>query len=413
MLVLGWAQALANTPESDSPVSPAGLYVSEDGHSFSLPNNDGDLRTFSDEPIGRDNSRTARLSDREYVTTSNGAGLLVPPPHRDSPPTVSYLHDDQQTHLAWGSVDKAQSYAIEIDGRLADVTEDRTSTIPYVSDGSVTVTALSAPANQARNVISRIDENTYSETDYELAGQILAELVVWPSTPEELARVSAELRELDDSSASLRETDTRDAAIEGNDEFVTPESAETLSAPAVTRIRHTTFIPDASVTAFPCRTNGTFIGDNRGFSATAPSYRTRGDIVFSWPGNSFQRTVGTTFWRQSNGHVIPRTQSLAGMTSSFTSPNTTRRTFRINHDMGNPFCLSGTGRIFATYQGDVRRVSGFNALSLWGTHDRAPNHEVYYTDSQSGWFTVRRWNRGAFTCLTPSPCTRVSYSVTR
>lgn len=416
MLSSGWATAQADETSDALPTQPTGLLVvSEDGHSFGLTDPRATLTMSSGQALTRDDGGLSRLIDREYVVTPDGsAGLLVPPPHHESPPPVSYLHSNDRTHLAWGRVGGARSYVVEVDGLIVGVTEERTFVVPAVFDVPVTVTAMRAPATRASEIVHQLDTTGYSEAGQDLAEQIIAELVLWPSTPDELRQVGAELLELEGGAGSDVEFDQL-AASGASAAVAASGSSAIRSLPSSTRIRHTTFIPDVAVPAQPCRAEGFFLGDDRGFSATSGRFRTRGDIVFGWPGNSFQRHVTTTRWvRVLGGSITSRPRSLAGLSASFTSPSSTRRTFRINHDMANPFCWNPLPhRIVATYQGDVRRVGGFNGLSLWGTHDRAPNHEVYYTDSQSGWFAVRRWNRGAFACLTPSPCTRVSYSVTR
>lgn len=125
--------------------------------------------------------------------------------------------------------------------------------------------------------------------------------------------------------------------------------------PDYTIIRYQTFIPNYSVNApLPvCAPvdghNYRFLGDNRGFDATASSYRTRFDVRVNWINNtaiSPTRTVGITtrqkqdpvtkVWEFDGTAVASNDKMDLTLQGTQTSNHAT---FNIRQDVTNPYCI--------------------------------------------------------------------------
>lgn len=194
-------------------------------------------------------------------------------------------------------------------------------------------------------------------------------------------------------------------------------SAATAAAtlPDYTVVRYMTFIPNTWVTAPPfdaCSTSGTFrfLGDNRGFSPTASSFRTRFDVRVNWLNNtaiSPTRTVGTTIrqkfndstkkWESAGSDIA----SIETMTLTLSGPQTSNHaTFNIHQDVVNPFCTSApTNGIFADFDLSIWRAGSY---SYSGTALLAPNHELYIKDQdKTYWDSLFTSETKNMDCLIP------------
>lgn len=143
-------------------------------------------------------------------------------------------------------------------------------------------------------------------------------------------------------------------------------------------LRYTTFLADKWVAnPNPLSKYRWFTGDNRGYSATASSYRTRADvnICFCSAGSSvgINKYVGKTHGYDSNKKFLGSgTASSKGISLSNVSTGKSKITFKINHAVGNP--------LVTALNVDYTVNAEFNSngkYKLSGDHDQAPHHEVY------------------------------------
>lgn len=179
-------------------------------------------------------------------------------------------------------------------------------------------------------------------------------------------------------------------------------AAAAVSLPDTTNIRYATFIRDYSLAApiagvcSPLFGKYRFRGDNRGFSPTSASFRTRFDVNIHWLTNTTSaiRLVGQTrrekYDDASYKWVLDATdtasnstmvyKALSSQTSSYTS-------FHIEQDVVNPMCNDlFTNGVYFDY--DVR-IYRSGSYSFVGTSLLAPDHELYIKDSDSTtWTTV-------------------------
>jgi len=185
------------------------------------------------------------------------------------------------------------------------------------------------------------------------------------------------------------------ASIDVPEEFV-EAPIQTLGIPDVGAevpaylFRYQTFIPFASVDN-PNQYHETLIGeygtrlkgDNRGFDPFSNKYRTRVDVYADWwyPDLYADRLVGESVLYDSDGNVLMRdTASNSGIKVTKDLVSSTKMMWRVNHDVGVPFDPTYPN-ITYYYEGTVYKNGTF---SLRGSHDKAPNHEIYagnaYTD---------------------------------
>lgn len=154
--------------------------------------------------------------------------------------------------------------------------------------------------------------------------------------------------------------------------------------------RYQTYIPFASVDN-PNQIHETQIGeygtrlkgDNRGNDAFSNKYRSRVDVFADWwyPNLFGEKTVGESILYDSSGNILLRgTASTDGIKVTKDLVTSTKMMWRVNHDVGVPFSASYPN-ITYYYEGTVYKNGTF---SLRGSHDKAPNHELYagnaYTD---------------------------------
>lgn len=183
--------------------------------------------------------------------------------------------------------------------------------------------------------------------------------------------------------------------------------------PDTTNIRYATFIREYSLAApilgvcSPLFGRYRFRGDNRGFSPTSASFRTRFDVNIHWSKNTTSaiRLVGQTrrevYDDAENNWVLDKTatannssmiyKALSSQTSSFTS-------FHIQQDVVNPMCVDDvTNGVYFDY--DVR-VYRSGSYSFTGTSLLAPDHELYIKDSDATiWTTVFQKEVKTMDCL--------------
>ncbi|WP_214483141.1 DUF3238 domain-containing protein [Bacillus sp. SM2101] len=155
-------------------------------------------------------------------------------------------------------------------------------------------------------------------------------------------------------------------------------------------LRYTTFLKDKWVK----NPNGLskykwFSGDNRGYSATSLSYRTRThvNICFCSAAESvtLERYVGTTHGYDVNKKLIDSdTASEAGIVLINVDIDSAKIKFDVDHGVGNPLVAS----LDVNYELVGEFYSNGN-YKLSGEHDQAPHHEVYLKRSNSSsWETV-------------------------
>ncbi|MED4302133.1 DUF3238 domain-containing protein [Geobacillus stearothermophilus] len=156
--------------------------------------------------------------------------------------------------------------------------------------------------------------------------------------------------------------------------------------------RYTTFIPYAKVDNPNAIHEGILgeygtqlKGDNRGFDPFSNKYRTRVDVYTTWwyndPELFYDRFVGESVLYDSKGNVLLRgTASPNGIKVTKDLVSSTKMMWRVNHDVGVPF-HSSYPNITYYYEATVYKNGNF---SIRGSHDKAPNHEIYagnaYTD---------------------------------
>ncbi|MBL4953332.1 DUF3238 domain-containing protein [Neobacillus sp. YIM B02564] len=126
-----------------------------------------------------------------------------------------------------------------------------------------------------------------------------------------------------------------------------------------------------------------FTGDDRGYNATASSYRTRADvnICFCSAGNSvgLNRSVGTTHGYDKNKKFLKSgTASSSGIDIENLNLGKSKITFKLTYAVGNPLVTS----LDIDYYVNAEFYSNGN-YKLSGEHDQAPHHEVYLKGSNS------------------------------
>lgn len=190
------------------------------------------------------------------------------------------------------------------------------------------------------------------------------------------------------------------------DSVFQPESAVALTLPSSTTFRYTTFIRDEFVYApdiacvQPSGSVYEYNGNNRGFSATSSSFKTRFGVTADWTNGgdlSVTRSVQPTklYKLEANGTrtlLQTKTASTAGMSISVVSESPTLSSFRLTHDVKNPFCNSLAGGIFYDVRVSVARSEPFSAS---GTVLKFPDHELYVKDNNQSAWTVIFQNRAS------------------
>ncbi|MFM6939243.1 MAG: DUF3238 domain-containing protein, partial [Rhodoluna sp.] len=183
----------------------------------------------------------------------------------------------------------------------------------------------------------------------------------------------------------------------------------TAILPAITTVRDLTFIPEAWVNApyMGCAdaTNYDFKGDNRSWSSSSSSYRTKFDVSIDWNGGpalSSMRSVGeTSLWLNFFGNrtlTKAATASNSTMTLTLISKTNSSVSFKMYQDVKNPICLNFvTNGIFFNLNWNVSRLGSY---SVQGTYMPVPNHEAYVSSGgSSAWVAVFQTEHQSFACL--------------
>jgi hypothetical protein len=183
--------------------------------------------------------------------------------------------------------------------------------------------------------------------------------------------------------------------------------------PASTLIRYTTFIPNFSVDApsIVCtpadgRTYR-FLGDNRGPSPTATSFKTRFDVRVNWTldTKTITKSVGQTkrqVYISSTQSWVPSeyaTASTASMIFASLAPQSNGYTkFKMKQDVLNPLCNDFfTNGIYFDFDVSVYQTGSY---TIAGVALLAPDHELYVKDSDSTtWTTVFNRPTKSMSCL--------------
>lgn len=123
-----------------------------------------------------------------------------------------------------------------------------------------------------------------------------------------------------------------------------------------------------------------FKGDNRGFSSTAETYRTKtvGDSIFytdsTTASEAFYKDVHTTYAYDENYSLVSsKTDSGNNINRLVNSISASKVDVTVYHKSGNPYAVSGNE---IDYNLRVITQKG-GSYSFEGIHDRAPSHELY------------------------------------
>jgi hypothetical protein len=200
-------------------------------------------------------------------------------------------------------------------------------------------------------------------------------------------------------------------------EAATPDSLsgeigfESFSAtPASSTFVYRTFIASATApSGFPvCSPAGDsqyrFVGDNRSYSPTAGTHRTRVAVTFNWTtaSTSVARSAGNTHRQQFISGAWTTTETRSSSTSGLTTTvfrmNSSNALVNITVDARNPFCNSAALPIYGTMALEVTRAGNYSING--GSRRTVPHHEAYIKKSTSAsWTPVFRLPVSSFSCL--------------
>ncbi|WP_339837292.1 DUF3238 domain-containing protein [Paenibacillus sp. FSL R7-0272] len=134
-----------------------------------------------------------------------------------------------------------------------------------------------------------------------------------------------------------------------------------------------------------------FKGDNRGFSSSAETYRTKtvGDTIFytdsTTASEAFYKDVSTTHALDKDKKLVStKTDSGQHINRIVNSKTSSKTDVTVFHKSGNPYAVSGNE---IDYQMRVITQKG-GSYSFAGTHDRAPAHELYVRLSNGTTLTI-------------------------
>ncbi len=421
LLILACVAVVSVPVGAEPPAEATGLAVRSDGSFFV-----SGLRSESPEFVAGDNrDDRARIEPTEKGTRVSGVGpgervrtrlasdsdsseveLVLTGDHRsgnrlDNAAPISYALSTTRLMLAWPDIQGTDSYAIFVDDELVRTSVRKNKvTIPKPNKLPTNITVLAVEAENGQR------------SNPDLIDQIVTETGI---------NMVEGYKVLVDMGAHVSETRT------GN----SPDSPNLRASPAEpnnTTVRHTSFIPDAWVGA-PSFCGGGwnpgeayfFRGDNRSFSATSPSHRTQADVYMPWSSGSpgeLRKSIGLTrrYIREGMGeyqYVDSDRASAGGIVGSINTVTATRRDFDVDHTVKDPYCPAWIpAAVNANFQGTIYRGAGNSGYHVHGSHERTPNFEFYYKDNTStNFYTIRRWNRGGWHCITA--CTMASYSYVR
>ena len=186
---------------------------------------------------------------------------------------------------------------------------------------------------------------------------------------------------------------------------------ESFSAtPASSTFVYRTFIASATApSGFPaCSPGGDsqyrFVGDNRSYSSTAGTHRTRVAVTFNWTtaSTSVARSVGNTHRQRfiSGAWTTTETRNAgtSGITTSVFRMNSSSALVNITVDVRNPFCNAAALPIYGTMALEVTRAGNYSING--GSRRTVPHHEAYIKKSTSAsWTPVFRLPVSDFSCL--------------
>lgn len=223
----------------------------------------------------------------------------------------------------------------------------------------------------------------------------------------------------------LEEVSIQGVTLQPGDDLAWVEGASASPAAATTTLKYMTFIPEryVPVPSIGCtytdREKYFFGGDNRTFSSTATSFKTKFEVRVSWLDSTVtsSRIVGPTtiFEKLSSGlyqTISTTTASNTTMKLTEVVASSTKAEFRMQQDVKNPECDHiFTNGIYFNFKVVIQRSGSY---SLTGQRIQVPNHEIYIKDSDTaGWKTVFRDPYLYFeNCLkaitTPPECTETT-----
>ena len=336
---------------------------------------------------------------RVYLYDQEGipAGMLSGPVETSDAPggaTTSSVHpvsyvirrDGRRSTLemAWRDVDSVDLYEVRLNGDLLESTSQTNARVPLADlavGDYISVDAIDREARQEESTVGTM-------------GLIVSEFT--------MGAVS-----LDQAPAEADSFEVQAAVLPTSHYF-----------------RFTTFIPTQYAAIgfwedLGCTVpsgSAYFGGDNRSFSYSGSTYRTRANVWWTWATTTqgSARYVGTTrVYNSSKILISSKTASTSGIQVSGPYPvNALEKRFHIRHAVGNPYCSSLSA---IDYQIDmyVERTAGYNGFTASGKNDRAPNYEFYYDDNTISPVRFRGWamTPNQFACL--AFCTQATFSIVK
>lgn len=285
--------------------------------------------------------------------------------------------------------------------------------------------------------IAEVSNTQYKDTNLDSGKQYVYKIVAERKTSDE--NIDIINKEIEERNLSLNEEEYEELTTERDNlikvvrtqEDISMNELQGLSTPFSTDVetneleysfvfRYTTFIPDRVVkNQYPLH-GGWLKGDNRGFSATSNAYRSRTDVYAGWSpvgGSSgelfIEKDVGeSVLYEDEAGTIVDRrgTASDSGIYFGSFTDTSNLKSWVVDHDVGVPFAAVYPN-INYDYRGLINR--GSYSGEIVGSHDKAPNHEMYLGVAYSdfGWTTIYRYTGGSFWNLVPgAPQENFSYS---
>lgn len=176
------------------------------------------------------------------------------------------------------------------------------------------------------------------------------------------------------------------------------QSFSTLAVEPVTSYRNTTFIKPAKISAPDGYCYG---GDNRDFSASASTYRTRIDLSIYWQDRTYGFSKYTSdsirYNKNDNGtcgstELARKNAGTSGITAVKEWITSSEAQFQISHSVGLPFLMDVPPNIDYSYSLNIQK-SGVTYIN--GSHDQYPWHEIYRSDNGGTWKTLYQFNPDA------------------
>ncbi|MDP9700416.1 MULTISPECIES: hypothetical protein [Paenibacillus] len=275
---------------------------------------------------------------------------------------ITTVLNDNKVKIIWEDIDGINTFQVFKNGQLINTVKD--------------------------NVIEdEIESN--SLTSYNIVGKKLIDEERMTAVKKYIEENSLKLTPIEedmlfyDEISLIKEIDSTDINLATNKiDFSTLQSSTSTKSWSM---RYTTFLADPWVSNPNILSKyAWFTGDNRGFTATGSSFRTRADIsiCFCSAGRSvsLSKAVGTTHGYDSNKKFLESgTASSSGIElSNVDTSNSSKITFKLNHAVGNPLVTA----LDIDYVVNGEFYSNGN-YKLAGEHDQAPHHEVYLIGNNS------------------------------